>query len=208
MKKWLIMILLLMPVLTGCRGFCRENVDAKPVIYLYPEEETAVSVKLDYAGTLTATYPAYHDGWNVIAQPDGTLTDSVTGRQYYCLFWEGTSDTQYDFSQGFVVPGVESATFLEWALEAQGLTEREANEFIIFWLPKLEGNAYNLISFQQECYTEAAKLTVEPKPDTVIRVFMAFKALKEPVDVPEQELTAMKRSGFTLVEWGGCEVTE
>lgn len=208
MKKWLIIFLLLVLVLTGCRGPCQENVDAKPVIYLYPEEETAVSVKLDYAGTLTTTYPAYHGGWNVIAQPDGTLMDSITGRQYYCLFWEGTSDIQYDFSQGFVVPGSETQTFLEWALAEQGLTEREANEFIIYWLPRMQENPYNLIAFQQEAYAQSAALTIDPAPDTLIRVFMAYKALEKPVEIPAQELEKVSRTGFTVVEWGGREVTE
>ena len=39
--------------LTACGQ--QEQGDAKPVIYLYPEQETTVSVSLDYAGTLTAT---------------------------------------------------------------------------------------------------------------------------------------------------------
>ena len=47
---------------------------AKPVIYLYPEEETDVTVQLDFNGTLTTTYPAYNGGWTITAQPDGTLT--------------------------------------------------------------------------------------------------------------------------------------
>ena len=59
--------------LTACGQ--QEQGDAKPVIYLYPEQETTVSVSLDYAGTLTATYPAYDNGWTVTAEPDGTLYD-------------------------------------------------------------------------------------------------------------------------------------
>ena len=49
--------------------------DAKPVVYLQPEAATEVTVRLDYDGELTCTYPAYDDGWTVLAQPDGTLTD-------------------------------------------------------------------------------------------------------------------------------------
>ncbi|MBR5474290.1 MAG: hypothetical protein IKU83_02650, partial [Lachnospiraceae bacterium] len=33
----------------------------KPVIYLYPETEMEVLVKLDYEGELTCTYPLYQD---------------------------------------------------------------------------------------------------------------------------------------------------
>ena len=35
----------------------------KPVIYLYPEQEQEVSVRLDYDGDLTCTYPEYNDGF-------------------------------------------------------------------------------------------------------------------------------------------------
>ena len=199
---------LLAACLTGCGGGTEhpENADAKPVLYLYPEETTDVTVKLDYAGTLTATYPVYQGGWEVTARPDGTLTDPDIGREYYCLFWEGVSETEYDFSTGFCVAGEDTAAFLEKALADLGLTEREANEVIIYWLPKLEANPYNLISFQGQAYTDSAALTIDPAPDTIIRVFMAWKGLEEPVEVEPQDLTAPARSGFTAVEWGGAEV--
>lgn len=75
---------------------------AKPVIYLYPEEETEVTVCLDLDGNLTCTYPAYDGGWTVTAQPGGILTDAE-GRTYNYLYWEGVTSTEYDFSQGFCV---------------------------------------------------------------------------------------------------------
>ena len=42
-----------------------ETCDAKPVAYLYPQTETEITVRLDYDGELTCTYPAYTDGWTV-----------------------------------------------------------------------------------------------------------------------------------------------
>lgn len=210
MKKFRILLAALMLLSLALPGCTPENlseeVSAKPVIYLYPEEETEVTVLLDYDGQLTTTYPAYENGWTVTAAPDGTLTDAE-GREYYCLFWEGLSSWDYDFSEGFCVSGEDTAAFLEEALASLGLTDREANEFLIYWLPKMEGNAYNLLSFQTDAYTDHARLTVTPRPDTVLRVFLAWKALEEPVDIAPQALTAPVRQGFTLVEWGGCQVS-
>ncbi|MFQ6954782.1 MAG: hypothetical protein ACLRSP_04415, partial [Flavonifractor plautii] len=77
---------------------------------------------------------------------------------------------------------------------------------IIYWLPKLEGNPYNLLSFQTEAYTDSAGLTIDPAPDTLIRVFLAWKGLDAPVEVEPQTLTAPERADFTAVEWGGAEV--
>lgn len=174
----------------------------KPVIYLYPQEPTEVSVELEYGGNLTCTYPKYNDGWTVIANPDGSLTDAQ-GKEYNYLYWEGLDNRQSDFSRGFCVSGEETATFLESALEKLGLTRKEANEFIVYWLPLMEQNPYNVISFQGDVYTDMAKLHILPEPDTMIRVFMAWYAVEEPVTIPAQELTAPERIGFTVVEWGG-----
>lgn len=200
----LLLALLLLAALTGCWPL-EEQYTEKPVIYLYPEAETDVTVRLDYAGDLTCTYPAYDGAWRVAAAPDGTLTDE-SGQTYRYLYWEGTDNVQYDFSEGFCVPGEETAAFLEDALAQLGLTRAEANEFIIYWLPRMQENAYNLIAFQHEAYTESARLTITPEPDTLIRVFMAYRPLEKAVEIAPQTLTAPERTGFTAVEWGGAKV--
>ena len=179
----------------------------KPVIYLYPEKETEVSVELLLDGKLTCTYPAYHTGWRVTAAPDGTLTDA-NGQTYNYLYWEGETNTRWDMTQGFCVKGKDTAAFLEEALAKLGLDRREANEFIVYWLPLMEQNPYNIISFQTGAYTDAAQLNICPAPDTLIRVFMTWKSSDSFVALPEQELTAPERTGFTVVEWGGAEVDQ
>ena len=177
----------------------------KPVIYLYPEVETEVSVKLNLDGKLTCTYPAYNAGWKVTAAPDGTLTDAE-GQTYNYLYWEGETNAQWDMTEGFCIKGEDTAAFLEDALEKLGLNRREANEFIVYWLPLMEQNPYNIISFQTECYTDAAKLEVIPAPDAMIRVFMTFKASDYMIRLLPQKLTAPERTGFTVVEWGGTKI--
>jgi len=181
------------------------NACYKPVIYLYPEEETPVSVLLQLDGELTCTYPAYGEGWQVTARPDGTLTDSA-GQTYNYLYWEGTTNARWDMSEGFCVKGEDSAVFLEQSLAKLGLTRKEANEFIVYWLPLMEQNPYNIIQFQTDAYTQAAELLIDPAPDTVIRVFMTFRAAQEYVEFEPQELTAPTREGFTVVEWGGTQI--
>lgn len=179
---------------------------AKPVIYLYPEETTEVTVTLDCAGKLTCTYPAYGEGWKVTANPDGTLVNHADGRTYSYLFWEGEDDAEYDMSKGFVVKGGDTAAFLQEKLSGLGLTPKEYNEFIVYWLPKMQENPYNLITFQKEAYTECARLHITPEPDSVLRVFMAYKSLHAPIEVEEPVLEPFERKGFAVVEWGGTEV--
>lgn len=177
----------------------------KPVLYLYPEQEQDVAVKLMPKGGFTCTYPAYEDGWQVTASPDGTLTDKK-GQTYNYLYWEGRTGADYDLSRGFCVRGEDTAAFLEEALEKLGLNRTEANEFIVYWLPLMQDNPYNIISFQQEAYTNGAPLEITPAPDTLIRVFMTYRPSDTLVDLPPQTFTAPERTGFTAIEWGGTKV--
>lgn len=175
---------------------------AKPVIYLYPENEMNINVKLD-ENKLTCIYPKYNNGWNVLAKPNGDLLDLNTGRSQYCLYYESVGNYQIT-NEGFIIKGENAAAFLEEKLAILGLNEREANEFIIYWLPILEANEYNYIRFATAEEIEAnMSLNITPAPDSVIRVVMVFKGLDAPIDVNEQVLTTPERVGFTVVEWGG-----
>lgn len=180
----------------------------KPIIYLYPEEETNVSVKLLKKENITCSYPKYEDGWNVLAHPNGMLEDLTTNRQLYSLYYESKNAIDFPIrNEGFLVKGCDVINFLEEKLAILGLTEREAEEFIIYWLPKLESNNYNYIRFATlEEINENMPLSIHPKPDTTIRVLMIVKGLDHPIDVQEQELITPDRTGFVAVEWGGMEL--
>ncbi|MBE6054945.1 MAG: hypothetical protein E7212_13780 [Clostridium sartagoforme] len=196
-------ILIISVLLMSCSS---ESVDKKPVIYLYPTKEEVIDVSLEYKGELTVTYPEYKDGWKVKAKPDGTLINLEDNKEYSYLFWEGISDLDYDISEGFVVKSEDIVDFLQEKLEYIGLTPKEYNEFIVYWLPILQENKYNLISFAGEEYDEYAKLNISPKPDSILRVMMVFKPLDKPIEIKEQKLEQFNREGFTVVEWGGTKV--
>lgn len=178
---------------------------AKPVIYLYPESNQTVHVSLDFEGTITHSYPSYpQGGWDVYATQNGTIYD-VNKQEYYALFWEGEANRKFTYKNGFVIPGNETAKFLEQSLATLGLNRREANEFIMYWLPEMENNRYNLIHFSSQEYEQMADLKITPQPETIIRVMMVWSPLLEPIEIPQQDLDELgkKRSGFTVVEWGG-----
>ena len=177
----------------------------KPIIYLYPEDKTDISVKLGYPKKVTYSYPKYEDGWDVIAYPNGTLIDTKTNKELYSLFWEGENTiTKGIRKEGFIIKGEDAVNFLEDKLTFLGLNPKEKEEFIIYWLPKLQNNLYNYIYFETlEEQNTNMPLSVEPKPDTIIRINMEYKPLKQKIEVKEQELIKQQRQGYTLVEWGG-----
>ncbi len=182
---------------------CPQDVAYKPIIYLYPEKDMNVEVKVGNSNYLTTTYPKYNNGWKVFAKTNGDLYGE-NGRYFYGLYWEGNNHKVEIKEDGFIVEGKDVEKFLEEKLKVLGLTEREADEFIIYWLPKLEVNKYNYIRFETlEEINSYMPLEIDPNPDTLIRVLMDYKVLEEPIEVKEQELITPERKGFTVVEWGG-----
>ena len=205
------------PDITSYKEYDYEKSDTsgKPIIYIYPTQEQNISVKLGNPELLTCSYPQYEDGgWDVLAKPNGDLLDLKTGNNLYSLYWEGISNKVYDYSntpelEGFVVKGEDTTKFLEEKLSILGLSEREKEEFIIYWLPQMEDNKYNYIRFETiEEIEKEMPLQIEPKPDTTIRVLMDWKKLDEAIEVKEQELIPVERNGYTVVEWGASVLNE
>lgn len=176
----------------------------KPVIYLYPPKITKVAVKLALS-KLTASEPEYGNGWEVLAEPNGQLTELKSGVKYPYLFWEGLGAGEAEpIVAGFNVKKENVSKFLDEKLAAQGLNQKEIFDFKEFWLPKMQSAAYYFVTFYGTSdMNKIAPLAVSPKQDTVIRVLMDYRALSAPLNRPEQKLSALPRQGFTIIEWGG-----
>lgn len=179
----------------------------KPVIYLYPEKSTEVSVKVEPGKGLSFTDPEYKSGWLVKAEADGRLTNLTDGKIYPYLFWEGAGDTYYEMSKlGFTVANNNLETFFNEKLAKLGLIQKEINDFKEFWIPKMReaGKSYYFITFLSKRFIDQlAPLTVNPQPETVIRVLMDWKGLDAYQKFQEPFIQTPKRKGFTVVEWGG-----
>lgn len=206
--------------LGACAPEKEEPVAYKPVLYLYPQDDLRFRVGVDVDGTVTSSYPvlvpsadAGAEGeWSVSACPDGTLMDA-RGREYPSLFWEGRVNVAWSQKEGTVVARDDVVPFLERTLAAQGLSDREAADFITFWAPRLQANDYSLVTFTTDQYVPAVRYSFtdeqgrEASPETFIRVFMVFSKADASTRAESQEFTAPpSRTGFTAVEWGGSEL--
>ncbi|MBN1523107.1 MAG: hypothetical protein JW904_01385 [Spirochaetales bacterium] len=177
---------------------------AKPVIYLYPEKKMKVDVTVAPKQGISVSDPAYNNGWSVIANPDGMLTNIADSRVYPYLFWESPEDDPSHPDTGFVVKTSDLAGFFTEKLSYMGLNKQEIKDFNDFWLPILnKGNYYYIHFYSAQAIDEAAPLTVTPKPDSVIRVYFDSTPLDAPIKIPAQTLEKGVRKGFTVIEWGG-----
>ncbi len=189
------------------------KVSAKPVIYLYSEEDIDVNIDLDYHGELTFTYPKLDEDWNVKVSKNGMSSE---GKSYPYLFWEGESDKlafnkEEDGSiSGDVISKAKVTSYLESSLTKMGLNETEQADFITFWGPRMIKSEFVLIQFivDSEYESQIAELKVDPKPDNSKRIYMYFSTFDSypEINTISQEFKSFKRDGFTLVEWGGTEI--
>ncbi len=176
----------------------------KPVIYLYPEKEMDVSVKVSPRGGMSVSMPPHHDGWKVRATEESVITEKSTGNSYPYLFWEGSGAIYETPKKGFVVEKGKVHNFLLEKLHALGLNEKETGDFLEFWEPKMKSSPYYFVTFLgNKQMNDIAPLAIDPKPETVIRVLMDFMPLQEKIEVEEYEIHTPQRKGFTVVEWGG-----
>jgi hypothetical protein len=204
----------------------------KPVIYLYPEKPTEVEVKLAVPARFSADIPTYNNGWKVLANSDGTLTDlqkeatdctaidsNVFGLEYAksaCeaasypyLYWSGAVDNTYpNMREGFVVSRANLAKTMTEKLGEIGLSNKEIADMESYWVPEMKKKAapyYRLAFFQAPQMNKFIPMQVTPLPQTVIRVFLDWSPLTSPVVIAPETLRHIDRKGFTLVEWGGLK---
>lgn len=180
----------------------------KPVIYLYPTRDTEVSVQV--AANITKSEPLYQNGWNVLAQPDGTLITN-TGNIYGSLFWEGKGDGLYPtITSGMVVKQSDVETTIRQNLTTLGLNSMETQDFLDFWMPRMPHTNYVRLSWlDTKAMNQLAPLVITPKPDTILRLFLDFAGQDtEQTNLKPQILHSTPRLGFTTVEWGGLLVGE
>ncbi|MBD3636653.1 MAG: hypothetical protein HUJ25_04870 [Crocinitomicaceae bacterium] len=190
----------------------------KPVIYLYPEKETDVTVKMDDKIEITTSYPEYNGGWDITASPDGTLKQG--DREYPYLFWEGPIQyQQFGFfpvsdlgTYGLFINSDTVVSFLEKELAMFGLNAKESADFITYWAPRMQRHTYNLVYFMldEEYDNTIGTIEVTPKPDVIRRVYLVFCGLDFEIDtVPNRTIPdePLNRDGFVVIEWGGTELS-
>lgn len=203
----------------------------KPVLYLYPQTTSKISVKFILPMVFLNVVPNYKDSWEVIATPEGELKDlkpeltdcdkikitkatlyskkACENNNYPYLYWSGGVINQYQFpaqKDGFVVRKNDLESFFDEKLSYIGFNEKELSDFKEFWVPELKSKnfEYFIISFlQNEELSKLFPISVTPKPESQIRIFMDWNGYNSKPEINEQSLIRYNREGFTLVEWGG-----
>jgi hypothetical protein len=175
----------------------------EPVLYLYGTDEP-VTITLDPDIFVTVSAPRIQDQrWTVLPTGDGGVR--VGERTWPFLFWEGQHGLFEPPAEGVGVARGEVRAFLRRVLPAHGLQGREIEDFVSAWADKLEQSPFVRISFHERAdIDELVPMTIEPEPDTLIRVLMEYEPLDSaPASRWSPPPAVPPRRGFTVVEWGG-----
>lgn len=174
----------------------RMTADA-PNVYLYPEVATDVTVRVGRPAAITAASPPYpRGGWTVRADPSGLL-HTRDGEIHDYLFYEvETSPSDYQFEEGWCVPGPLAQATVEDAMLDLGFTAAELGDFRDYWDAAWPG-ADRVGVYPQ---LQLPRLDVQPEPDTLLRAWFVVTQGCAAVRLPE--LPALERLGFVATEWG------
>ncbi len=174
----------------------------KPNIYIYPKESTILDVSLEFpqGGKIVKSIPEYGDGWkNLTVEPNGMIND-----QYEFLFYESRQQDYCQYYNGWVIKRENLPTFFNDNMKATGFNEKEINDFIEYWVPRLNKyNYYALYPQYKNDIDKLVKLEISEKPDNILRLFYVIDGIDEKIDLTEPNIPEFDRSGFVVTEWGG-----
>ncbi len=195
----LIVISVLVLVMAGLFVFTANTIKLeKPAIYLYPPEDSLISVQLLLNGKITQTIPEYGRGWNVFVSKDGVING-----KYDYLFYEVDLNKLRLPKTGWVVSYNELSKWFDINLIKLGLNEKERNQFKDYWMGRLSPASYYEIKILETVFLkENMDLLITPTPNTLIRLNFYFKPLPEKKSIKEPTIRTTERKGFTVVEWG------
>lgn len=181
--------------------------ESKPVIYLYPESKTSVSVKASpIKGSITISDPPYGNGWEVVADSNSSIV--ANNATYPYLYYE-TEVAGYKIpEEGFVFETPRIGKELGKIVSDLGLNQKETNEFVAYWeerFGKEVNKKYMFVGIiPEEEINRVVPLNISPKPKTLLRVRLYFKPLDAKLTPVKPFIQAVsQRLGFTVVEWGG-----
>lgn len=210
------------------RGGC-----GKPVMYFYPAKQTEVKVSFRSPMRLDVQIPKYRNGWDILAEPNGMLSDlrqqsndcfginsntrgseyalgACNKNQYPYIYWAGqTLNTSYSLPvEGTFVDRNNLSSFLNGTLDYIGFKSNEKQDMLSYWLPEMlsKSSPYYRVSFlQTEDVNKLFPINISPHPDSVYRIFMDWEPLrgKPTYSLHPQNFEKITRKGFFMLEWGG-----
>jgi hypothetical protein len=173
----------------------------KPNIYIYPNEQSDLSVKLSFpkGGWVVASEPEYGTGWNFNVDTAGLINNT-----YSFLFYESTQPDVWQINFGWILQTDSLELFFRQNMAEYGFKGSEIDDFIEYWIPRLDDYLFYLIYPQtKSIIDDVIQLDFSKQPENILRLFYVIKGqnqLQDKLTVPTIE--SFKREGYFVTEWG------
>ncbi len=172
----------------------------KPNVYIYPEQETFLSLQLGFpkGGGVIASIPEYGNGWSVTVTPNGKIDGT-----YDYLFYESEQPDVWQTKKGWCVKQDSLSTFFTQNLREYGFKGREINDFTEYWVPRLQQTDYYILYPQTyETINSVIELTFSETPDNLLRLFYVVQESNKNISIDAPAISAFNRQGYFVTEWG------
>ncbi|MDD2635493.1 MAG: hypothetical protein PHW82_08345 [Bacteroidales bacterium] len=173
----------------------------KPNIYIYPKEQIQLSVIIDFpmGGKIIASIPDYGTGWNVIVDTTGLIDNT-----YSYLFYESTQPDIWQKKYGWIIKTEDLVPFFRENMAQYGFNGKEIDDFVEYWIPRLDDFAFYSILPQTKALIEGViSLQFSMQPDNLLRLFYVVEGYNQlPEDLSEPNIESFDRDGYFITEWG------
>lgn len=173
----------------------------KPNIYIYPNEPIDLSVKLNFpkGGKIVTSIPEYGTGWNIVVDTSGLINNT-----YSYLFYESTQPDVWQRNYGWIIQIDKLELFFRQNMTDYGFNKREINDFIEYWIPRLNDyQFYSIYPQTESIIDDVIQLDISKQPENILRLFYVIKGhnqLQDKLAAPNIE--SFEREGYFVTEWG------
>lgn len=173
----------------------------KPNIYIYPNEQIQLTVKLDFpiGGKVVTSIPEYGTSWNISVDTNGLIDNT-----YFYLFYESTQPDIWQKNYGWFLKKDELESFFRKNMGDYGFRGREIDDFIDYWIPRLNNYAfYSIYPQTKELINNVIQFDFSKQPDNLLRLFYVVKGQNQLENqLIEPTIDSFMREGYYITEWG------
>jgi len=172
----------------------------KPNIYLYPQKQIDICLSIEFpkGGKVVKSIPVYSKGWCVSVNESGKIDG-----EYDYLFYESEQTNMFQLEKGWCIDQYELTSFFEKNMKDYNFSKSEINDFIEYWIPKMDKTPYYVIYPQtKEIINKSNQLKFSIEPDNIFRLFYFIEESEKYRKIDKPTITPIERKGFHVVEWG------
>lgn len=173
----------------------------KPNIYIYPNEQIDLSIKINFpmGGNIVTSIPEYGTGWNIKVEPSGLINNT-----YPYLFYESTQPDVWQKNYGWYVQTDKLELFFRQNMTDYGFNDKEIYDFIEYWIPRLtDYSIYSICPQTKSIINDVIQLDFSKQPENILRLFYVIKGHNQIQDkIVAPTIDSFAREGYFVAEWG------